>query len=224
MGKKKGNPVDSPGLTIADLTGAAYNPRKITDGAASGLAKSIESFGDISGVVYNKQTGNLVSGHQRVAQLRKLGAQMVDDKLVITVQGERREFSVRVVDWTEGQEKAANVAANNPHIGGTFTEGLADILAEVQCDLGDLAFEDLRLDELLSDAGVFDAEAGDLPDLPTDDDPAFHTMSFVISRDQKIILDDAIEKAKAAGGGDDPENTNTNGNCISFVAAGFLNG
>lgn len=86
-----------------------------------------------------------------MAQLRKLGAQMVDDKLVITVQGERKEFSVRVVDWTEGQEKAANVAANNPHIGGAFTEGLADILAEVQCDLGDLAFDELKLNELLEE-------------------------------------------------------------------------
>ena len=55
---------------IDDLKPASYNPRKISKKAFEGLEVSLKKFGDISGIVWNKRTGNLVSGHQRVAKLR----------------------------------------------------------------------------------------------------------------------------------------------------------
>jgi len=66
---------------IEDLRPAPYSPRPITDKAASRLGKSLNRFGDIAGIVWNKRTGHLVAGHQRVEQLRKAGATMKDGAL-----------------------------------------------------------------------------------------------------------------------------------------------
>lgn len=52
---------------LDDLAAAPYNPRRISEDAAAGLRGSIETFGDLSGIVWNERTGNLVAGHQRVA-------------------------------------------------------------------------------------------------------------------------------------------------------------
>lgn len=132
--------------TIDDLKASPFNPRKISTKAAAGLQKSLEDFGDLSGVVWNKQTGNLVCGHQRVEQLRKLGAVLHKGVLRVGVDGP--QFPVRVVDWPLAFEKAANVVANNPHIGGEFTDDLNELLKEVQCSIGEDAFGELNLSEL----------------------------------------------------------------------------
>lgn len=148
--------------TLEDLAPAAYNPRKISAKAASGLSKSIEEFGDISGITWNRRTGNLISGHQRVEQLRKLGAILHDGAVQIKRGDKIHRFDVRVVDFTVAQEKAANVAANNPHIGGEFTDDLAALLGEVKCDLGDDLFGELALDALLKEFPG--------PQMPVDED------------------------------------------------------
>jgi hypothetical protein len=157
---RHGPVVEHHGLrTIEDLRPAAYNPRRISDRAARALSKSLGDFGDLSGIVWNKRTGNLVCGHQRVDQLRKLGAYLDvcrDGTAAIEHGGER--FVVRVVDWPEAKEKAANVVANNPAIGGEFTDELGALLDEIQADIGAQGFADLALDELVKneseDAGA----------------------------------------------------------------------
>lgn len=135
-------------LTIDDLKPADYNPREISPEAAEALGKSVERFGDISGIVWNKRTGNLVAGHQRVDQLRKAGGQVVGDAVVIGTGDRQRRFPIRVVDWAISEEKAANIAANNPGISGVFTDGLPDLLAEVHAALGDENFATLGFDYL----------------------------------------------------------------------------
>ena len=130
--------------SIEDLRPAKYNPRKISKDAASGLSNSLKEFGDISGIVWNERTGNLVAGHQRVEQLKALGGVFIDGKIK-TVSG---EFNVRVVDWDESKEKAANVTANNPFIGGEYTDDLQSILKETLSSIGEQKFDELSLDDL----------------------------------------------------------------------------
>ncbi len=130
---------------LSDLKPASYNPRKISDKALKGLAYSIEEFGDISGITYNKRTGNLVSGHQRVkALMEKFGDLEIKGDAIITPAG---EFKIRVVDWDIGKEKAANVAANSPTIQGEFTSDLAILLDEIKVSMPELASE-LRFEEI----------------------------------------------------------------------------
>jgi hypothetical protein len=143
---------------IEDLKPAPYNPRKISAKAAAALAKSLGDFGDLSGIVWNSGTGHLVCGHQRVEQLRQLGGQMLNGAIQVA-SGER--FPVRVVDWPIGRERAANVVANNPHIGGEFTDDLQDVLAQIQCEIGEVEFGELSLPDLVRESPALDLEMDD---------------------------------------------------------------
>jgi DNA modification methylase len=136
-------------MKLSNLKGAAYNPRKISDEALSGLKYSLNEFGDISGIVFNERTGHLVAGHQRIkALIAEYGDLVIDTKenwVVKTPHGQT--FPVRRVDWPIEKEKAANVAANSPTIAGEFTDDLGPLLDEIKLDLPD-DFESLRFEEL----------------------------------------------------------------------------
>ncbi|HUU97686.1 MAG TPA: hypothetical protein VM487_18275 [Phycisphaerae bacterium] len=54
---------------LGQLAGNPDNPRKITPEAVAALRVSLETFGDLSGVVWNAATGHLVCAHQRKAAL-----------------------------------------------------------------------------------------------------------------------------------------------------------
>lgn len=146
---------------LADLEEAPYNPRTIDDASLDGLTSSIERFGLVEPIVWNRRTGHVVGGHQRVKVLRRLG---------------RTEATVVVVDLPLAEEKALNVALNNPAIAGTFTPDVHRIIAEIRAAAADLG-QALRLDELermtmglLKDMPEAKARAGedDLPeDVPT---------------------------------------------------------
>ncbi len=154
--------------TIDDLEPAPYNPRTITDKSRNGLAASIEEFGDISGVTWNKQTGNLVSGHQRVALIKKLGGQLFrtsnGDSIELRVGQDGKKFPVRIVDWDLAKEKAANLTANNAAIGGEFNEDLAALLDEVRGSVGVVQFTELNLDALLKEIPTLHSANGTDPD------------------------------------------------------------
>jgi adenine-specific DNA-methyltransferase len=148
VGRKSKKESDTP-ATLAGLTAAPYNPRRITERALAGLGYSVGEFGDVSGIVFNQRTGRLVAGHQRVKALRaRYGDLAIADGKITTPEG--HAFPVRLVDWPESKEKAANIAANSPTIAGAFTEDLDGILAELK-ELELPTFEALDLVALLGD-------------------------------------------------------------------------
>ena len=143
---------------LKDLTAAPYNPRSISPEADRGLDGSMTEFGDISGLWYNIQTGNLGGGHQRKRHLPAGGkitkARSATDKVGTVgygvIEGKDTEWPVRFVDWPLWKEQAANVAANSRHISGQFTADLGPIVQDLQSRLPDLT-STLRLGELLKD-------------------------------------------------------------------------
>lgn len=135
---------------LSDLKSADYNPRSITEKAFNGLKYSLEEFGDISGIVFNTQTGNLVAGHQRVkALIEKYGDLEInnfnDSHGSIIVNGET--FPIRYVNWDINKEKAANIAANAQTIQGEFTSDVALILGDINLNSSDV-FSSLNFSEL----------------------------------------------------------------------------
>lgn len=141
-------------MKLIDLKDASYNPRAITEEALKGLEFSIDAFGDISGIVFNRTTGNLVCGHQRKkALIAKYGTDLeityeegADEGFIVVPTGEK--FRVRFVSWDIEKERAANIVANTPTIQGEFTTDVQDILKSIQIDTPDV-FKETRLLELM---------------------------------------------------------------------------
>jgi len=87
-------------LPIERLKAAEYNPRKDLkpgDAEFEKLRRSIEKFGYVEPAIWNKRTGNVVGGHQRIKVLKAIG---------------HTEADCVVVDMDEAQEKALNIALN----------------------------------------------------------------------------------------------------------------
>lgn len=132
-----------------ELAPDPVNPREIGEAERAGLGVSLEIYGDLSGIVWNRRNGLLVAGHQRMGQLRAAGADAWQQTSEIAgwiahpVTGER--FSIRIVDWDEEKHRTGNLVANNPAIQGRFTDAAAEQLAALE---GTVNYEALRLDAL----------------------------------------------------------------------------
>lgn len=87
-------------MNISELKVAEYNPRLQLTPDMPGferLKQSILEFGNVEPIVFNKHTGHVVGGHQRLAVLKELG---------------ETETDVSVIDMPIEQEKLLNVALN----------------------------------------------------------------------------------------------------------------
>ena len=136
---------------------AKYNPRSMNKETMEALKSSMEEFEDISGIVINSNTGNIVAGNHRWDILSR---KYKDLNLIpiteshYTINDSSNKFTgfiAKVVDWDIKKEKAANVTANNDLLSGSFTSDLQSILDDVAETYKDELFEDLRLDELQID-------------------------------------------------------------------------
>jgi hypothetical protein len=143
---------------VSDFKSADYNPRYISDTRLKKLKKSIEAFGDLSGVVFNKKTKRLISGHQRLKTLIGVktfvktmphtdehGTVEIGHVMAHTSNG-LIKIPLRIVDWSEEKvEKAANIAANS-HGGEFDKEKLRSVLNSLETKTFDI--ELLGLDPL----------------------------------------------------------------------------
>jgi len=133
-------------LTIdrKDLKNAEYNPRKIKKDNRDRLKARIEKVGLLSPIVWNKQTGNIVSGHQRIAILDSL------------MRKRDYQLTVAVVDLDPQTEKEQAVFFNNMSAMGEWDlEKLADLFeADVNMISAGFSKQDMEL--------LFEADPADI--------------------------------------------------------------
>lgn len=135
-------------LNRSQIQLAAYNPRTANREAARRLRDNIEKVGLLGpALVLNQRTGNLISGHLRLAQLDVLE------------EGNDYAVDVTVVDWPQRREKQQNVFLNNPWAQGEFDlESLGQMLAEDLKGLDDFGLDVVEVQHLFPD----DERFGDL--------------------------------------------------------------
>lgn len=138
-------------LKTKSLIPADYNPRKdlkAGDPEYDKLKQSIQEFGYVEPIIWNKTTGRVVGGHQRLKVLLDMGVTEVD---------------CVVIEMDEDKEKALNVALNK--ISGDWDKDklmlLITDLQGVDFDVSLTGFDAAELDELFKDSlkeGIEDDE------------------------------------------------------------------
>ena len=81
---------------IADLIPAPYNPRQSTAKQEKNLKESLEKFGMVEPIIFNKQTGYIVGGHFRVRELKKLGIKEIECVIVDLNEADEKELNIRL--------------------------------------------------------------------------------------------------------------------------------
>ena len=126
----------------ADLIPADYNPRKDLkpgDPEYDKLKRSMEQFGYVEPVIWNKTTGRLVGGHQRLKVLMDMGV---------------TEVECVVVELDEEREKALNIALNK--ISGDWDKDkLMLLISDLQgadFDVFLTGFDPAEIDDLFKDS------------------------------------------------------------------------
>jgi hypothetical protein len=182
-------------LKIKDLKPAPYNPRKSSITQDENLKKSLEKFGLVEPIIVNKQTGNIVGGHFRVRELKKMGIKEVD---------------CAMVDLSLEDEKELNIRLN-----ANLGEWDYDLLKEWDTDL--LSEWGLELPT------TYGLEIGtDGFTLPDGDKAPFQQMTFTLADDQAIAIQNAI---KDVHGMDEYKymetfgNENSNGNALYLIVS-----
>jgi len=189
-------------LTIDDLAPNPRNPRrKLTLAEKKGLSRSLEKFGDLSGITFNSRTERLVCGHQRLVELKAMGGEYRDGSVWVG----SREYPVRIVDWDEAFEHEASLAANNKHIGGDWDDTIDEYIREIRAGMSDDEFEELRFDALADDLKIdldpLDEPSGDLdqdaiPEPPAD--PVTKPGDVWILGDHILVCGDSTDEAMAS--------------------------
>ncbi len=144
--------------TLASLAPNAKNPRKPwkNDEQRDAFQRSLATFGDLSGVVFNKTTKQLVGGHKRVEEFKA----DADATLTITEQMAKPDatgtvayghvtlsngvrFAYREVKWDASKETAANLAANkwSAEWDAELLGGMLQDLSENEFDMALTGFE-----------------------------------------------------------------------------------
>ncbi len=147
-----------------DIKKAKYNPRIMDNDNSKRLQEGIEKNGLVEPLVWNKRTGNLVGGHQRLTVLDRLE------------KSKDYELDVAVIDVDEKTEKMINVQLNNPSMQGSYDfDLLGELALEFDGGLAELGFSDFdaemmfgtneRFQELLPDAPAVEATKADLKEI-----------------------------------------------------------
>ena len=175
-------------LPVDKLVPADYNPRKDLkpgDPEYEKLKRSITEFGYVEPVLWNKTTGHVVGGHQRLKVLIDTGV---------------TEVECVVVEMSEEKEKALNVALNK--ISGEWDKDkLSLLIADLQgadFDVSLTGFDAVEIDKLLNSG--MDAEDDDFDVDAELEKPAFSKLGdlWTLGRHKVICGDSTKSETYAA--------------------------
>lgn len=172
----------------SQINPAPYNPRSISEYARKQLAKSLERFGLVEPLVWNETTGNLVSGHQRLA---------IIDREQGWPGGSDFSIGVSVVKMNEKREKQLNVWLNNRAAQGAFDEaGLYELLKESESSLDDMG---LTRGDLMLEFGSLpdDLDSMFQPEIDASK-PAVDEIALIKDRKKKYRAEEASAPAQDA--------------------------
>lgn len=132
---------------------APYNPRVLSEAAYKKLKKGIEKNGIVAPSVWNRRTGNIVGGHQRL-------------RVRDAIEGTRDySFQVAAIDVDEREEKEINILLNNPQAQGDWDlEKLNEMFAGDTLEIEATGFDVADLYRLFGDTPLNARDSSDAID------------------------------------------------------------
>lgn len=164
---------------------AEYNPRIIDEESLKKLTKDIREHGLVTPLVWNKRTGVLVSGHQRLVAMDKIHRK------------KDYEVPVAVIDVDEKEEKQLNVQMNNPPLQGSWDLGALASLRDDGISFDDMGFNKADIDFMYDGEVDFDGDVLD-DDNSSDDGDSDDEQSTISKRDTPFDEEVEDEKDKLA--------------------------
>ena len=129
------------------LKNAPYNPRVISDSERARLKAGVKRHGLVEPLVWNKRTGNIVGGHQRLDIVDQLAA--THNYLI----------DVSVIDVDLPREKELNVLLNNPDAQGDWDlSKLSEIFKDKDVMLAGTGFDTGDIYRLFGDTPLLSRE------------------------------------------------------------------
>lgn len=183
--------------TLSSANANPLNPRTIRDDELVQLRNSLKRFGDLSGIILNRTTNQLVGGHQRIeAFQQEQVAVTITEELkeadrtgtvaygYITLHGTR--YGYREVQWSAERERIANLAANK--MGGQWDNALlVTALKAIRENpdgftMEDTGFSDSELTRLLAEIERTPGEKGE----PSKADDEYSLFELVMHHEHKV--------------------------------------
>jgi 23S rRNA G2445 N2-methylase RlmL len=115
-----------------DIHGADYNPRKTTESARKKLRAGLKKYGLVQPIVVNKQTMNIVGGHQRINEMDTI------------IRKPDYQLSVAMINVSEKDEVGLNVFLNNQSAMGEWDITALQVIKELYPDIdyeADMGFD-----------------------------------------------------------------------------------
>lgn len=135
MAKSKFQKFEFGTISRSQIKNAEYNPRIMDKEAKKRLKKNLQENGLVSAITWNKRTGNICGGHQRVEQLDALE------------RNKDYSLDVCIVDVDERTEAKLNVILNNPSCQGDWDlDKLAQITEDFDIGFDEMGFSKLDVD------------------------------------------------------------------------------
>ncbi|MEG2286132.1 MAG: hypothetical protein RSB90_11265 [Eubacterium sp.] len=122
-------------INRSDIKNAEYNPRIMDDGARKKLKQGLKKHGLIAAITWNRKTGNIVGGHQRLDVLDSLE------------RNQNYSLDVCVINVDEREEAVLNVQLNNPSMQGDWDlDKLASMNIDLDIDFDEMGFSNIDID------------------------------------------------------------------------------
>jgi len=192
-------------IQLVDIDSLVLNPKnnnKHPKEQIERLAKLIQYQGFRNPVVVSKRTGLVLAGHGRIEAAKIAGF---------------KEVPAMFQDFDNEAQEYAYLTSDNAIAAWAELD-----LSAVNTEMLDLG-PDFDVDLLGIKDFVIEPMDGILPELSAED-PDCQQVTFVLSNEQKDILDEAIAKAKKEEDTNDELNQNSNGNALAAIVKRYVYG
>jgi hypothetical protein len=197
--------IQSKEIQLVDVSTLVFNPKnnnKHSDEQINRLVKLIEFQGFRNPAVVSNRSGFVIAGHGRIMAARKIGMNLIP---------------VMYQDFDSEAQEYAYLTSDNAI--ASWSELDLSMVNTEMIDLG----PDFEIDMLGIKDFVIEPAEIDLPELSSGE-PNCQQVTFVLSNEQKDILDEAIKKAKKEEHCEDELNQNSNGNALAAIVKRYVNG